>query len=137
MLKILVVALVSVVVIVGLHGAALAIDYQCHLPIVTSSTLNNGISSIETSRDDTVDFTINVSRDGDFALIDGFRFLILKGPGFLAFYGVLNAAANGLDIITIYDAKVGGAQFTVESRQVTILMQPTASQLVGNCVQSG
>jgi hypothetical protein len=112
---------------------AAAADYQCRLPLDTNSTVKNGTPETKTERDDTIAFTISVSRDTTFALIDGDKFIVFKGAGFVTFYGIVNKMAKGFDIITVYDTKIDGGFYAVESREVTILGQPSASQMVGMC----
>lgn len=133
MKNVLIITVCTFLAISRFSGTALAANYHCHLPLDTTSAFKNGVPKTETSLDDTIRFDIITSPDGSFASIDGFKFFPLKGPGYLTFYGTVNAAANGFDVVTIYDAKVGEGQFAVESRQVTILGQPMASQMVGVC----
>jgi len=123
----------------GLPSFALAKNYECHLPLVTTSDLENGIPRTKTSHDKFAEagFSISVSGDGESAILDGVRFGAAKGPGYLTFYGMAQGMSAGFDILTIYDARIGKGQFAVESRVLTILGKPIASQMVGTCVAVG
>jgi hypothetical protein len=117
------------------HAAA-TIDYHCRLPLVTTSSIENGAPKTETSRDDSVEMNVLVSHTGSYAIIERDKYSVHLGPGYVAFYGVVDASgyADGLDVLTIYSTPVSGGQYAVESRQVTILGHPMASQMVGVCV---
>jgi hypothetical protein len=121
--------------LISFSGTASATNYQCRLPLVTTSEFVNGGPKTETARDDTVVFVVRVSPAGDFAVIDGVRFQLIKGPDYLAFFGAAVGMSSGVDVLTIYDTRVSGGQFSVESRQVTISGKPIASQMVGVCVR--
>jgi len=115
---------------------AATIDYHCRLPLVTTSSIENGAPKTETSRDDSVEMNVVVSNTGSYAIIERDKYSVHLGPGYVAFYGVVGASgyADGLDVLTIYSTPVSGGQYAVESRQVTILGHPMASQMVGVCV---
>jgi hypothetical protein len=116
-----------------ISGPASAVNYQCRLPLVTTSDLGSGTPKTETARDNTVVFVVRVSPTGDFAIIEGVRFQPIKGPGYSTFIASADGMSSGVDVLTIYDATVAGGQFSVESRQITILGKPMASQMVGAC----
>jgi hypothetical protein len=113
---------------------AATIDYHCRLPLVTTSSIENGAPKTETSRDDSVEMNVVVSNTGSYAIIERDKYSVHLGAGYVAFYGVASGVADGLDVLTIYATPVSGGQYAVESRQVTILGHPMASQMVGVCV---
>ena len=115
-------------------GEAVAVNYQCRLPLVTTSEVGQGASKTETARDETVLFVVRVAPAGDIAVIEGAIYHPIKGPDYLAFFAAATGMSSGVDVLTIYDTKVDGGQFSVESRQVTIFGKPIASQMVGVCM---
>jgi hypothetical protein len=114
-------------------GRALAVNYQCRLPLVTSSEVGSGGPKTETTQDDTVLFVVRVAPAGGFAIIEGMTYHLVKGSNYQAFVAVATGLSSGVDVLTIYDTRVAGGLFSVESRHLTILGKPLASQMVGVC----
>jgi hypothetical protein len=89
-----------------------------------------------TSQDETVDFTIRIPPSNEYAEVEGVRFAIYEGSGFLTLYGRGSGVAQGGDMITIFGDKIGSGFYSVESRHVVIMGKPLPSLSAGICTPS-